>query len=278
LNSTNYLNSLFNLTGKIALVTGGGTGIGLIIAEALATAGARVVIVSRKKLSLEKAIAHISSKSPEGSVEGFTGDLSSEIGIANLVDEFQNRSLQLNILVNNAGVSWGADLTTFPYDAWDRVFSVNVSGLFYLSQKLLTNLEAAASSKNPSKIINIGSVMGTEPYGDGAYSYSASKASVHHLTKILAKELAKKHVTVNAFAPGPFESKMTSFATNTKAKREAVAMGIPLRRIGIPIDIAASTLWLCGPGGNYITGAIIPIDGGIHISTGPELFSGSKKL
>ena len=273
-----YLNSLFDLTGKIALVTGGGTGIGLIIAETLANAGARVIIISRKKLALVKAIEHISSKNPKGSIEGFTGDLSSEFGINSLVEEFQNLSPHLNILVNNAGVSWGADFTTFPYDAWHKVFSVNVNGLFYLSQKLLPNLEVEASLKNPCKILNIGSVMGSTPYGDGAYSYSASKASVHHLTKILAKELAKKYVTVNAFAPGPFESKMTSFATNTEEKRRTVSKGIPLGRIGIPDDISSTTLWICGPGGNYITGAIIPIDGGIHISTGPELFSESKKL
>ena len=120
--------------------------------------------------------------------------------------------------------------------------------------------------------------MGSSPYGDGAYSYSASKSAVHHLTRILAKELAGKRITVNALAPGPFESKMTTFAMNSDQKRKSVADSVPLGRVGVYEDIAAATIYLCGRGGNYITGAVIPIDGGIHVSTGPELFQESRNL
>ncbi len=112
-----------------------------------------------------------------------------------------------------------------------------------------------------------------QPLGDGAYSYAASKAAVHHLTKILAKELAHKHITFNAFAPGPFQSRMTAFATGSDEKAARVGKGVPLGRIGSPADIAGASLFLCGRGGAYVTGAIIPIDGGIHVETGHELFS-----
>ena len=114
--------------------------------------------------------------------------------------------------------------------------------------------------------------MGAAPLGDGAYSYSASKAAVHHLTKILAKEFAGRQITVNAFAPGPFQSRMTAFATGSDEKAERVGRGVPLGRIGSPDDIAGATLFLCGRGGAYVTGAILPLDGGIGVLTGHELF------
>jgi NAD(P)-dependent dehydrogenase (short-subunit alcohol dehydrogenase family) len=134
-------------------------------------------------------------------------------------------------------------------------------------------LEKAATPDDPARVVSLGSVMGSQPLGDGAYSYAASKAAVHHLTKILAKELAHKHITFNAFAPGPFQSRMTAFATGSEEKAERVGKGVPLGRIGAPSDIAGASLFLCGRGGAYVTGAIIPIDGGIHVETGHELFS-----
>ena len=272
------MNALFNLNGKTALVTGGGTGIGLMVTEALAKSGAKVIIVSRKKYNIEKARDSILAFNPQSCIYAVTGDLSDEAKIAKLVTKIKNLTESIDILVNNSGVSWGAELGNFPYSAWEKVFSVNVSGLFHFTQSLLPLIERNAKTDNPSKILNIGSVMGSTPYGDGAYSYSASKSAVHHLTQILAKELAKKRITVNALAPGPFASKMTDFAMNSDKKINSVVSGVPLGRIGCAKDIAAATLFICGQGGNYITGAIIPIDGGLHISTGPELFSNSRKL
>ena len=271
--SENHLfDRLFNLKGKTAVITGGGTGLGLIMSETLASVGANIIIISRKKNNVFETKDKILSKNPIGFIEGMVGDLSCESEIEDVVTKVKNVTDSIDILVNNSGVSWGSELGHFPYSAWNKVFSVNVTGLFHLTQNLLPLLEKNTEIKNPSKILNIGSVMGSTPYGDGAYSYSASKSAVHHLTRILAKELADKRITVNAFAPGPFVSKMTNFAMNSDKKRDYVANNIPLGRIGCYDDIAAATLLICGSGGNYITGAIIPIDGGIHVSTGPELF------
>ena len=268
------LEELFLLEGKTALVTGGATGIGRMIATALARAGADVMIASRKADACTAIAAEINSlPDVRGKVTGFAGDVSTEEGIKALAAEVNSRTDRLNILFNNAGVTWGEPLETFPYAAWSKVMGVNVAGLFTLTRDLLPLLEKAATPDDPARVVSLGSVMGTQPLGDGAYSYAASKAAVHHLTKILAKELAGRHITVNAFAPGPFQSRMTAYATGTPDKAERVGKGVPLGRIGSPDDIAGASLFLCGRGGSYVTGAIIPIDGGIHVETGHELFS-----
>ena len=176
------------------------------------------------------------------------------------------------ILINNAGISWGAPLEDFPYAAWNRVLSVNVAAMFTLTQRLLSVLSANAITDDPARVVNLGSVMGSQPMGDRVYSYSASKAAVHHLTRILAKELASRNVTVNALAPGLFESRMTAFATQDESRLPKIRERIALHRIGRPEDIAAAMLLLCGRGGAYITGAILPVDGGVGVETGPDLW------
>ncbi len=270
------LQQLFSLEGKTALVTGGGTGLGRIMTETLVNAGAKVLICSRKFANVKQTSDEINAAIDKELVTPFEGDISSEDGIGKIHQEIKSRTNNLNILINNSGATWGEKLGKFPYSAWNKVLDVNVTGLFQLTQSLLGVLENSSKYGDPSRIINIGSVMGSTPHGDGAYSYSASKAAVHHLTRILAKELGPRNITVNAFAPGPFESKMTKFAFSSKNKEKAMANSIPLKRTGRPQDIASATLYLCGKGGGYVTGTIIPLDGGIHISTGHELFEAAK--
>lgn len=270
--ANSYFDSLYSLAGKFALVTGGATGIGRMTAEALVHAGATVVIASRKLDACKEAAAALNALGAAGSAIALAADISSEAGVAALSDEVARRCPRVSILINNAGLSWGAPLDDFPYSAWNRVMSVNVAGMFTLTQKLLPVLAANASADDPARVINLGSVMGAQPMGDRVYSYSASKAAVHHLTRILAKELAPRHITVNALAPGLFESRMTAFATKDAERLPRIKERIPLRRLGRPEDIAAAMLFLCGHGGSYVTGAVIPIDGGVGVETGPDLW------
>lgn len=272
------LNELFGLEGKTALITGGGSGIGAMMAEGFAAAGVRVIICSRKLHQVEATAEEINAKGLPGKVEAFSGDVGSEDGVDAIVAEIKSRTETLNILVNNAGISWGGPLGQFPHSAFEKVMSVNVAGLFDLTQKLLPLLIGTGSDEDPARVLNLGSVMGKHPLGDGAYSYSASKAAVHHLTAILAKELAGQRVTVNALAPGPFQSKMTAFATAKEEQAKAVGGDVPLGRIGHPTDVQGASLFLCSKAGRYVTGAILPLDGGVHVVTGGNLFGAAMKL
>lgn len=268
---------LFSLNGKTALVTGGATGIGRMAAEALLRAGARVLIASRKGEACEAVAAELNALDAPGTAEGFAGDVSSEAGVVALVRAVQKRTDRLDILMNNAGVTWGAPLGQFPFAAWEKVHSVNVAGLFHLTQQLLPMLIASGSAEDPARVVNVGSVMGEVPMGDGAYSYSASKAAVLHLSKILAKELAGDNITVNALAPGPFVSRMTAFATHDEGMRGKVGTDVPLGRVGRDEDIAGCMLFLCGRGGAYVTGAVIPVSGGINVMTAPNIFAAAME-
>jgi NAD(P)-dependent dehydrogenase (short-subunit alcohol dehydrogenase family) len=267
-----YLDELFSVAGKKALVTGGATGIGRMAATALLHAGAEVMIASRKGEDCERVAGELNALGASGKAEGFAGDVGSEEGVVALAAEVGKRADRLDILLNNAGLSWGAPLEEFPYHAWARVLNVNVTGLFHLTRELLPLLVKAASFEDPARIINLGSVMGTQPMADGAYSYTASKAAVHHLTRTLANEFAEKFITVNAFAPGPFQSRMTAFATGTDEKAAHVGSHVPIGRIGAADDIAGATLYLCSRAGSYVTGAILPIDGGQSVQHGMTLF------
>lgn len=268
-----YLDTLFAVNGKTALITGGATGIGRMAAEALVHAGARVLIASRKAPACETAADELNALGAPGSAEGFAGDVSTEEGADALAQAVRDRTDTLSILVNNAGAAWGAPIEKFPWSGWQKLMSVNVIGLFALTRNLLPQLETAATPEDPARVINLGSVMGAVPIGKNNYAYASSKAAVHHLTKVLANELAPRHITVNAFAPGPFMSKMMAFTLEDEKMREMVAKTVPAGRIGKSEDIAGALLFLCGTGGSYTTGAIIPLDGGIATVAGQEPFA-----
>jgi NAD(P)-dependent dehydrogenase (short-subunit alcohol dehydrogenase family) len=254
------IGELFDVSGKDALVTGGGRGIGLMIARGLVQAGVRVVIASRKIGDLETAAAELRAF---GECEAIQADLSTPDGAHALADEVRARMPALHILVNNSGATWGAPLEEFPASGWDRVIHTNVEGTFHLTTGLLPALRAAAGADDPARVINVGSIDGLRAPFVESYSYSASKAAVHMLTRHLAKRLAGDHITVNAIAPGPFDSKMMAFMLDSPEKRAAVERQVPLGRIGRPDDAAGITLFLASRAGSYLTGAVIPLDGGI---------------
>lgn len=256
------IQSLFDVSGKVALVTGGGSGIGTMATEALVSAGCKVYIASRRLESCQ-AVADEFNVAGPGSVIALQADLSTEEGTKALADAFSQHEEQLDILVNNSGTTWGAPFEEFPRTKWDEVMALNVTAVADLTKNLLPLLRKAGTADNPARIVNLGSVVGTRPVSNQAYSYGASKAAIHHLTRMLANEFGSMHVTVNAIAPGPFPSRMMAHVIRDDARKKAMEARVPLHRCGEPEDIAGLLLMLCSRAGSYITGGIIPLDGGL---------------
>jgi len=252
------MSDLFSITGKVAVVTGGSRGIGLMIARGFVEAGARVYISARKADQVEAAAAELSKV---GACIGVPADVGAEAGCRALAEAVAAREDRLHILVNNAGANWGAPMDEYPDSAFDKVFGVNVKGVFHLTRFLAPLLEKAASDDDPARVINIGSIDGLQVPALETYAYSSSKAAVHHLTRVLAHKLAPKRITVNAIAPGPFESKM--MAETLQRFGDAIRASCPLGRIGRPDDMAGTAIFLSSRAGAYLTGAVIPVDGGI---------------
>jgi NAD(P)-dependent dehydrogenase (short-subunit alcohol dehydrogenase family) len=252
------MEDLFSITGKAALVTGGSRGIGLMIARGFVEAGARVYISSRKQDVCDRVARELSAS---GTCVALPADLSTEAGATALAAALAAREPALHILVNNAGANWGAPLAEYPDSAWDKVLALNLKSVFHLTRALLPQLEQAARPGDPARIINIGSIDGIHVPVLETYAYSASKAAVHHLTRVLARQLAPRGITVNAVAPGPFESKM--MAATLDRFRDAIVASCPLGRIGEPEDMAGVAIYLASRAGAYCTGTVIPVDGGI---------------
>jgi len=255
------IEDLFSIRDKVALVTGGSSGIGLMIARGYVEAGARVYIASRKADVCEEVAKELSAF---GTCIALPNDLSSVEGARKLASELRAHESGLHILVNNAGANWAAPLGEYPESGWDKVMDLNLKAIFFLTQELIPTLKTAGTTEDPARIINIASIDGIGVPALDTFAYSASKAAVIHMTKVLARKLARQHVTVNAVAPGPFQSRMMKVTLERFG--EGIAEQNPLGRIGSDEDMAGVAIYLASRAGAYVNGVTIPVDGGIVAS------------
>ena len=255
------MKDLFNVEGKVALVTGGSRGIGAMIAEGFVKNGVKTYITSRKS---EQCNNKADELSKFGECISIPADLTDMNEMDKLVNFIKENEKQFNFLINNAGAAWGASFDEFPENGWDKVMDTNVKSVFFLTQKLAKILEQSGNNSDPSRIINVGSIDGIGIPRAETYSYPASKAAVHQLTRVLANRLAHRNININAIAPGPFQSNM--MAHTLEQYGEQIKSSVPRGRIGIPEDMAGTAIFLCSKASAYITGSIIPVDGGSLIA------------
>ena len=255
------MKDLFNVEGKVALVTGGSRGIGAMIAEGFVKNGVKTYITSRKS---EQCNNKADELSKFGECISIPADLTDMNEMDKLVNHINENEKQLNFLINNAGAAWGASFDEFPENGWDKVMDTNVKSVFFLTQKLAKILEQSGNNSDPSRVINVGSIDGIGIPRAETYSYPASKAAVHQLTRVLANRLAHRNININAIAPGPFQSNM--MAHTLEEYGEQIKSSVPRGRIGIPEDMAGTAIFLCSKASAYITGSIIPVDGGSLIA------------
>lgn len=259
------MQELFSVSDKVAVVTGGSSGIGAMIAKGFLEGGARVYITARKEAQLLAARDQLAQF---GDCRAIVSDLSSLDGIAALTEKLQEQEGGIDILVNNAGATWGEPIEAFSENGWDKVMDLNVKSPFFLVKSLLPMLKTKAEPSAPAKVINVASVHGLRYSHMENYSYTASKSAVLQLTQHLAARLAQEHINVNAIAPGFFPSKMTAFMQQAGESEEdnPFVQGIPMKRMGQGDDIAAAAIYLASRGSNYVTGATLTVDGGVVAS------------
>ena len=262
---TNF-KDLLSIAGKVALVTGGSRGIGEMIAAGFVASGAKVYISSRKADVCEATAKRISQECG-GTCISLPADLSRMDGVESLAARLAKLEPKLDILVNNAGAAWGAPIEQFPEVGWDKVMDTNVKGVFFLTQKLLPLLRQAAAGPSPARVINIGSIDGIKSATFDSFSYGASKAAVHHLTRFLAAQLTKERILFNAIAPGPYPTWMLSTGVGHGGETQgvdwaSVTQRNPSGRVGTPQDIAGLAIFLSSRAGEYVVGQTIASDGG----------------
>ena len=257
--NNSFYEHLFGVRGKVALVTGGTRGIGLMIAEGLVRCGARVYISSRKEEACREAEEQLSKL---GECIAIPCDISTIDGCKQLAGQIESQESSLHILVNNAGLTWSLDIDEFHEKAWDKIMDLDVKSPFFLSQALLPLLRKAADPENRASIINVTSVNGIRPSGLQNYSYVAAKAGLGHLSAQMARDLIGDNINVNAIAPGPFKSKMTAPLYASEEIEQQVREGFPMKRWGSMEDAAGLTIFLSSKAGAYLTGVVLPCDGG----------------
>tara|TARA_B100001250_G_C19789800_1_gene785902 strand:+ start:823 stop:1620 length:798 start_codon:yes stop_codon:yes gene_type:complete len=262
------INDLFDVSGKVAVVTGGSRGIGEMISAGFLANGVKVYITARKEVPLIEKAKELSNKY-NGICIPIACDLSSSVGINYFVKKMLDNEKGIDFLINNAGAAWGEPYDSFSESGWDKVMDLNVKSLFFLTQKLTVLLKVRASTDDPSRVINIGSIDGLNVPAFETYSYSTSKAAVHHLTRVLAARLVKENILVNAIAPGPYPSQMLGAAINHDYSE--LAKKNPRNRVGLPEDVAGLSIFLCSKAGGYIVGETIASDGGIVKTAGHDL-------
>jgi NAD(P)-dependent dehydrogenase (short-subunit alcohol dehydrogenase family) len=252
------MNEQPTLDGKIAVITGATRGIGFMVAKQLLQAGCTVYVGSRSAEAGERAVTELSGF---GSCHALVGELHTAADCHRLGDLVAQRESQIHILINNAAVYGADEIETLQEELWDEVFAVNVKAPFMLTRTFVPMLTVGATLEDPSRIINIGSISGLLVDGLPSYPYSASKAALHHLTRMLAQRLGPL-ITVNAIAAGPFESD-TMLAAQERFGNRGAALPAPMRRLGQPVEIGGTVIYLSSPAGAYTTGAVLPVDGGI---------------
>jgi NAD(P)-dependent dehydrogenase (short-subunit alcohol dehydrogenase family) len=250
------ISKLFDISGKTAVITGGSRGIGLMIARGFVEAGAKVYISSRNAAACAEAAEKLGKN-----CIAFAHDLGQTAEVHKFADEIKAREKKLDILINNAGAAWAEPFEKYSEKGWDKLMDINLKATFLLSQALLPLLKAAGTADDPARIVNIGSIDGILAPSLETYAYSASKAAVHHLTRNMAKHLAKDNINVNAIAPGPFETKM--LAPVLAVSRKAMEAGVPRGRIGEDDDMIGAAIFYCSKASSYVTGTVLPVDGGI---------------
>jgi NAD(P)-dependent dehydrogenase (short-subunit alcohol dehydrogenase family) len=251
---------LFSLAGKTALVTGGSRGLGLQMAEALGEQGARIVLSARKQAELDEAVAHLQARGVDASA--IAVDLSDDAQVQPFVDEAIKRLGHIDILINNAGASWGAPAEEYPVEAWDKVMNLNIRSIFLVTQAVG---KLSMIPRQYGRIINISSIAGlagNPPNTMKTIAYNTSKGAVVNFTRTLAGEWGRYGITVNSIAPGFFPSKMTKGVLATIGE-ETLAKEAPLGRIGDDEDLKGATLLFASDAGKHITGQTLAVDGGV---------------
>ena len=255
------MKKLFDISGKVALVSGGSRGIGEMIAEGFVKNGVKTFITSRKADQCNETAKRLSQY---GDCISIPADLTDIKEIKKIKKIIQGKVDRIDILINNAGAVWANDFDSFPENGWDKVMDTNVKAMFFLTQELMELLEKSATNEDPSRVINVGSIDGIGIPRAETYSYPASKAAVHQLTRVMANRLANRNININAIAPGPFESQMMK--STLKSFGDEIINSVPRKRIGKPEDMAGAAIFLSSKASAYITGIVMPVDGGSLIA------------